>query len=109
MTNPRYTYLQDPGHGWLLVPEQDLKAYGLGASDFTRSSYISRDRVFALEEDADMGVFLGRLEERGIEPTIVEKHGNADAPCRSWRGNLQGMSHEQWKECQTANPKEPRQ
>lgn len=82
----RFTYLQDPAHGWLLVARDELQAVGLGPQDFSCCSYVHRD-TYALEEDGDMPIFLKRLAERGIGYRLVEQHTNHDAYVRRWQSN----------------------
>jgi hypothetical protein len=82
----RFTYLQDPGHGWLMVTKQDLEAFGLSPSDFTPYSYVSADRL-ALEEDLDMGRFLQRLEQLGVPYELDQQHINHSAYVRNWLSN----------------------
>jgi hypothetical protein len=81
-----YTYLQDPGHGWLIVTRDDLAFAGFTAADFSQCSYVSEDRL-ALEEDCDMSKFLNRLLDRGVPCFLREHHTNADAPVRNWASN----------------------
>lgn len=56
-----YTYHQDPGHGWLEVPVQELKDLGI-AQRITAYSYMKGDKAF-LEEDLDAGTFLDMREK----------------------------------------------
>jgi hypothetical protein len=81
-----FTYLQDPGHGWLIVDRTDLALAGMSAADFTVCSYVRGD-TFALEEDVDMARFLKRLDERGIAYRLREQHINNDAYVRNWSSN----------------------
>jgi hypothetical protein len=81
-----FTFLQDPGHGWLIVDRADLASVGLSAANFTVCSYVHGD-AFALEEDVDMPTFLKRLDERGVAYGLHEQHTNADAYVRSWASN----------------------
>jgi hypothetical protein len=78
-----FTYLQDPGHGWLIVDRADLASAGVSARDFTACSYVHGD-AFALEEDVDMPRFLKRLDERGIAYKLREQHTNSNAHVRNW-------------------------
>jgi hypothetical protein len=82
-----FTYLQDPGHGWLIVSGADLAALGMKHADFSICSYVSGDAL-ALEEDCDMPLFLKRLDEVGITWRLREHHTNADAPVRCWESNV---------------------
>jgi hypothetical protein len=81
-----FTYLQDPGHGRLIVSGADLSAAGMTRAEFSICSYVSGD-CLALEEDCDMPLFLKRLDERGIAWRLREHHTNADAPVRCWESN----------------------
>ncbi|HEY1243894.1 MAG TPA: hypothetical protein VGF29_03590 [Hyphomicrobiaceae bacterium] len=82
-----FTYLQDPGHGWLIVRGADLAAAGMTRAEFSMCSYVSGD-CLALEEDCDMPLFLKHLDERGIAWRLREHHTNADACVRCWESNL---------------------
>jgi hypothetical protein len=82
-----FTYLQDPGHGWLIVSSGDLAEAGLSPADFSSCSYMRGDTL-ALEEDCDMPRFLQRLDERGIPYRLREQHTNGDAYIRHWASNL---------------------
>ena len=81
-----FTYLQDPGHGWLIVSRGDLAEAGLSPADFSSCSYVRGD-TFALEEDCDMPRFLKRLDERSIPYRLREQHTNRDADVRHWACN----------------------
>ncbi|MCK5548792.1 MAG: hypothetical protein KAI64_07235 [Thermoplasmata archaeon] len=53
----RYTFISDPGHGWLRVPLAEIK-------DVALSNYSYRDHEFAyLEEDCDAPKFMS---EKGV-------------------------------------------
>ena len=79
-------FAADPGHGWLLVTEEQMKEAGVRAGHFSRFSYYDPEtRTFALEEDCDAALFLKALEKSGIEPTIWnERHTDGDSFVRSW-------------------------
>ena len=81
-----FTYLQDPGHGWLIVSRSDLAGAGMSPADFSSCSYVHGDTL-ALEEDCDMPRFLKRLDERGILYRLREQHTDADAHVRRWVAN----------------------
>jgi len=52
----KYTFYEDPGHGWLKVPMTELVDLGVAG---TISSYSYRDDTDAyLEEDCDLTTFL---------------------------------------------------
>ncbi len=82
----RFTYLQDPSHGWLLVTRAELEEVGLDARDLSCCSYVDRD-VYALEEDCDMPLFLERLAQRGVAYQIIDQHIDRDAHVRRWQHN----------------------
>ena len=69
-----YTYHQDPGHGWLEVPLQELTALGI-QQQITSFSYMQADKAY-LEEDCDMPVFLAALRKNGIAFKLREVHCN---------------------------------
>jgi hypothetical protein len=81
-----FTYLMDPGHGWLIVSRGDLAAAGLSPADFSSCSYVRGDTL-ALEEDCDMPRFLRRLDELGIPYRLRDQHTDADAHVRRWASN----------------------
>jgi hypothetical protein len=81
-----FTYLMDPGHGWLIVSRGDLAAAGLSPAEFSACSYVRGDTL-ALEEDCDMPRFLKRLDERGIPYRLREQHTDAEAHVRRWASN----------------------
>jgi hypothetical protein len=85
-----FTYLQDPGHGWLIVDRADLASAGMSAADFTVCSYVHGD-TFALEEDVDMTRFLKHLDERGIAYGLREQNTNGDAYVRNWASNARAV------------------
>ena len=83
----RITYLQDPGHGWLIVPAALVRSLGCRPSDYSYYDRVS-DTAY-LEEDCDADEFMNALRCSGVEPQIISQHTNADAYCRTlprWRG-----------------------
>lgn len=82
----RIIYLQDPGHGWIVVPASLVRELGCKPSQY---SYLDRSNDLAyLEEDCDATAFLHRLRASGVVADIVERHTPNDAACRSlprWR------------------------
>jgi hypothetical protein len=81
-----YTYLQDAGHGWLIVSRADLDSAGLSPADFSTWSYVCGDTL-ALDEYGDMPKFLKRLGERGIPYRLHDRRAEGDAPVRHWLCN----------------------
>lgn len=64
----KYTFITDPGHGWLVVPLDDVHESG---ADISSCSYI-RGRTAYLEEDCDAWAFLKTLPRDAWE--IVHEH-----------------------------------
>ena len=52
----KYTFYEDPGHGWLKVPMGELIELGI-AGKITSCSYRDDDSAY-LEEDCDLTMFL---------------------------------------------------
>jgi hypothetical protein len=79
------TWICDPGHGWLVVPLDELRALGIAAR-ISSYSYL-KDGIAYLEEDCDASVYLSAICTEGVESRAT--HLNTDAPCRgfpSFRG-----------------------
>jgi hypothetical protein len=77
----KLTYLQDPGHGWLIAPASLVRDLGCRPSEY---SYYDRAAGLAyLEEDCDAPAFLESLRASGVTPEIVEVHTRGDAKCRA--------------------------
>ena len=70
-----FTYLQDPGHGWLIVSRGDLAGAGMSPADFSSCSYVrgapSRSRRTAICRDSK------RLDEWGNPYRLREQHTDA--------------------------------
>lgn len=71
----KYTFYEDPGHGWLEVPMADLIEAGV-ADKISRCSYRDGDKAY-LEEDCDMATFLQAKAGAPIE--------GAKDPYAKWR------------------------
>jgi len=56
-----YTYYQDPGHGWLMVPRKELFDLGI-AGEISQCSYQRNGYVY-LEEDEDLAKFIRAIDE----------------------------------------------
>jgi hypothetical protein len=80
-----FKFIDDPGHGWLLVTEDQLAEAGLGEADITPFSYRSRAGVIALEEDCDAPRFLDAWAARHGAPAFDEEHQDP-CPIRGWPG-----------------------
>lgn len=73
-------WVNDPGHGWLVVPLKDVVAAGV-AERITAYSYMTMTHAY-LEEDVDAGVFLAAkwLDGQAIPDRYVDR-----TPIRSYR------------------------
>lgn len=85
----KYTYYQDPGHGWLRVPFEDLVTMDL-VDKISAYSYISTSGKWAyLEEDRDMFLFLNALWNAHVpkdQVSIVDKYTDRYSRIRSYPG-----------------------
>jgi len=81
MTTMNYDYIQDPAHGWIVVPLAEITRLGIKGI----SSYSYRKHEFAyLEEDCDAGLFLRAKDAAGEAYNLIDRHTNYDAPCRNF-------------------------
>jgi len=79
-----FTYLTDPGHGWLMVPLETVKEImGSKFGEISDCSYIKGGHTAALEEDRDMILFLAELKKLGH--TQLSPH-HAQMTPKSWTG-----------------------
>ena len=75
-----FKFYADPGHAWLEVTRQELRAAGIAAeiSKFSYADPVS-NKVY-LEEDADAGIFLraagmgSQAERDAAGVSIISKH-----------------------------------
>jgi hypothetical protein len=74
-----FTFYNDPGHGWIMVTDDDLKAVDLKPSMFSAGGqYVQRQsgqRIF-LEEDCDAPQFLRAWEAKFGKPTLKDVYLN---------------------------------
>ena len=86
--NEQFTFASDPGHGWLLVTENQLIKAGLAPGHFTPHSFkhVWDDvQVYALEEDRDAGVFIRAWESKyGELVAWREWQTTGDHEVRGW-------------------------
>ena len=78
----RYTYITDPGHGWLSVPLSDLQKFGI-VQDISVCSYMTSTRAY-LEEDCDAPKFIKAAGITINNPNIRDTHNDDMAKCRSY-------------------------
>ena len=75
-------FVSDPGHAWLQVPKDLVKAVGLTRADFSDFS-VRRGPIFYLEEDCDAGVFMDAWKSKNPDNPVqfveVESQG-----CANW-------------------------
>lgn len=72
----------DPGHGWLAVPIQWLRQFGI-ESQVSEFSY-RRGSTAYLEEDCDAPLFRKTAEEHGFRLFVDYRHTNDSSPIRSY-------------------------
>ena len=58
-TYKQYSFIADPGHGWLKVSKKELKDLGI-ENEITGCSYMRGEFAY-LEEDCDAGLFIDKL------------------------------------------------
>ena len=77
-----YTFHEDPGHGWLEVPMEDLRELGV-VGKITSCSYRKGDTAY-LEEDLDCSTFAKAAKAAGwtIKPQWVHED---PTPIRGYR------------------------
>jgi hypothetical protein len=65
-----YRYIQDPSHGWIEVPLEELENI---AYKISRYSYMNRKTGKAyLEEDCDAAIFIKKLKDTDTPYDIKE-------------------------------------
>jgi len=83
ITPKTFTYITDPGHGWLIVSPDDLRKAELPDYKITRYSYINGARSqIALEEDCDMATFLDAWHLKFGMPELRHQEQNSRLPQR---------------------------
>ena len=67
-----YRYIQDPSHGWIEVPLEELENI---AYKISRYSYMNPKTGKAyLEEDCDAAIFIKKLKDTDTPYEIKEVH-----------------------------------
>jgi len=67
-----YRYIQDPSHGWIEVPLEELENI---AYKISRYSYMDKRKGKAyLEEDCDAAIFIKKLKDTDTPYEIKEVH-----------------------------------
>ena len=67
-----FIYHENPGHGWIEVPMQELYTLGIAAK-ITPYSYRNGETAF-LEEDDDADTLLKALRAQGVEVTFERRY-----------------------------------
>jgi hypothetical protein len=80
----KFTFISDPGHGWLKVPIKLLQQLGI-AHKITAWSYQRASHAY-LEEDCDMQLFVRAYEKRfGHKPEDgTYTHSNKSSKIRNY-------------------------
>jgi hypothetical protein len=78
-----FTYIEDPGHGWLLVTFDELDFLGL-ADDISPYSFMRDNGFVYLEEDRDAVMFVRKYEARYGNFEYQTKHRHS-AECRNYK------------------------
>lgn len=77
-----YTFVSDPGHGWLVVSKEEAR---LLDCKFSPYSYQDDDNLY-LEEDYDAGVFVRAWQKRyGPHFKTIDDVTNHSSVIRSYR------------------------
>ena len=71
---PKFTFYNDPAHGWLEVTFHEMRRSGLEPRDFSTCSYRQRN-TFYLEEDCDAPKFIAAWQEKtGEHADYIDTH-----------------------------------
>ena len=69
MLSTSLTFIEDPGHGWLVVPIDELRELGI-YEKISQFSFLAGDHAY-LEEDMDYGTYvLARREQGYPDPEV---------------------------------------
>jgi hypothetical protein len=84
MSAKPYTFIADPGHGWLAVPVKELRDLGIIAK-ISPYSYL-KDGIAYLEEDCDLAVFFyaKKWTPEEYRQNVREEHQDP-CPIRNYR------------------------
>jgi len=77
----KYKFYEDPGHGWLEVPREDIEKMHQEGK-ISSYSYQKNDMVY-LEEDSDMSCFLKALRNAGVEYQVEDVY-QEECPIRDY-------------------------
>lgn len=79
-----FTFISDPGHGWLIVAPGWLDAVGLTLADISTFSYQRADGILALEEDCDARAFIRAFEQRFGDCFELREIDQESTEIRNW-------------------------
>lgn len=71
MEKSTYRYIQDPGHGWVVVSLAEVTRLGI-AGDITSCSYIKDGQLY-LEEDQDAQTWSDAKRKTGEVFSLVDE------------------------------------
>ncbi len=79
----KYVFIQDPGHGWIIVTLAEIARLGI-ADQISSYSYKNVQAGEAyLEEDCDAALFIRAKEALGEAFAFRDVHTDSDAKCRT--------------------------
>ena len=84
MKSRKFTFISDPGHGWLKVSRADLLKYDV-AHLISGYSYMRNNHVY-LEEDIDAATFIRAVEATGVKVLFNEVSSNKQSKIRNYTG-----------------------
>ena len=84
MKTLKLTAYNDPGHGWLRVPNKLLVELEI-ANKISAYSYMTQKYSY-LEEDCDALKFINAAKSAGYDVKITDKYSDGEAACRSYCG-----------------------
>jgi hypothetical protein len=76
-------FYQDPGHGWVKIKLDKLKALGID-KDISYFSYTRKDYAY-LEEDCDLSKLVKACNDKGIVLKFREHNSNKDSKIRNYQ------------------------
>lgn len=81
-------FYQDPGHGWVKIHLDKLKALGID-KDISYFSYTRKSYAY-LEEDGDLSILIKACEDQGIVLKFREHNSDRDSKIRNYQSYYYG-------------------
>lgn len=81
-------FYQDPGHGWVKIHLDKLKALGID-KDISYFSYTRKQYAY-LEEDGDLSILIKACDDRGIVLKFREHNSDRDSKIRNYQSYYYG-------------------